>query len=55
MVAIKYIPDPWDRQQDKPFVYCAECGGEIYSGESCYQIGDNYYCDHCVLPVIADE
>ena len=34
---------------------CACCQGEIYDGEHCYLIADEYYCDVCVTEVIAGE
>lgn len=52
---IKLVVDPWDRQQDEPFTYCAECGGEIYEGEECYRIGGRYFCDNCVMKEVAGE
>lgn len=44
-----------DRQQERPFARCPECGGEIYPGERCYKIGWRYYHMECVDEVIADE
>lgn len=44
-----------DRQQEPPYARCPVCGGEIYSGERCYQIGWRYFHLECVNSVIADE
>lgn len=54
---IKLVVDPWDRQQDEPFTYCAECGGEIYAGEECYHIPftDTYYHEDCIRKEVAGE
>ena len=44
-----------DPQTLLPVYRCACCGGEIYDGEHCYLIADEYYCDGCVMEVIAGE
>ena len=52
---VKLITDPWDRQQDEPYTYCDLCGGEIYYGERCFRVGDNYYHEDCVMEEVAGE
>ena len=27
---------------------CAECGGDIYEGETMYELLDVYFCEECV-------
>ena len=38
--------------EDKIYCYCNNCGGEIYEGEDCYDVGEplsgeNLICEKC--------
>lgn len=52
---IKMITDPWDRQQDESYTYCALCGGEIYYGEKCFRAGEKHYHEECITEEVAGE
>lgn len=32
----------------KELCKCETCGHELYEGEECYYINNNYYCEDCI-------
>lgn len=36
------------------FAECEYCGEEIYDGDTCYKIEDDYYCTDCVTKMTAE-
>jgi hypothetical protein len=40
------------------YIFCPECGGEVYEGESLYRFGfgdtaERYICGHCLVQAVS--
>lgn len=48
---------PPDPKEPKIVERCYACGNELYEGEECYYIDNEYYCEHCIheAKVILDK
>ena len=42
------------REDKEPVHICHECEDGIYEGETCYKVGDKYFCKNCVEKVVAE-
>lgn len=40
--------DPPELTNEKPIMYCPECGEDIYEGEEYYQLEDITICEDCI-------
>lgn len=36
-----------DSSECEPESYCDACGAPLYSGDECYRIGSEFYCENC--------
>ena len=36
------------------FTQCAECGGDIEVGDTCFHVGNRCYCEYCCCEVEAE-
>ena len=53
---MRYIPKkPRDPQRAVPAGRCALCGGELYSGSSCWRLCGRILCEDCVLQWVLAE
>lgn len=43
------------REDEEPVHVCYECEDGIYEGETCYKVGDKYFCKNCVEKVVAER
>lgn len=42
-------------REPKVWRKCSECGGEIYYGDDCFKVGDDYYCESCCSKTTAED
>ena len=47
--------EEYEGSNKKPVAKCASCDCDIYAGEKCYKIDDNYYCQDCVQTETLEE
>lgn len=58
---VELIPGPWgplflpDRQAEQAIACCLVCGGQIYAGERCVEVGEALCHLDCVREGIAGE
>ena len=45
---------PLDPPEPEVAFYCADCGGEIYIGETYFRVDGKNYCEGCVSTEIAE-
>lgn len=44
-----------DLQREAPAGVCAQCGGELYPGDRCWQLWGGLLCETCVGPWLLGE